>query len=365
MNARTRISRSLAVFVTGAALATAGAIFNTANADGASGTFSSLGDGMNVNTNTGQKPAYVLNLSLDGGGTLKMFCIDLNTTTQYGVHYNEATWEEGNVPNLGKVTWVLGHGYPTVTAAALLDAINATIEPDLISLSDSEAAAGTQAAVWHFTDSSNLTGSNPAAVLAVYTYLVTNAVSVSEPAPSLTILPASLSGPVGERIGPFTVDTSAASVALSATGGLITDAVGNPLATVGDGGTFYITIAAEGSVTISGTATAMLGSGRVFTTTANSPKQKLIAARATTAQVVASVEAQATTTTTTEPVPTTDPSTSSSVEVEPPVVSTTTIVGSEGQLPSSGRSSTSLMAIALGMTMMGGATLMAVRRRSI
>ncbi|MDO8391328.1 MAG: Cys-Gln thioester bond-forming surface protein [Actinomycetota bacterium] len=363
MNARTRISRSLAVFVTGAAITTAGAIFGTANADGASGVFSSLGAGLNVSTNTGTRPAYVLNLDLDGGGTLKTYCIDLNTTTQYGVAYNEATWEEGNVPNLGKVTWVLGHGYPTVTAAALMATINATIEPDLVSLSDSEAAAGTQAAVWHFSDSSNLTGSNPAGVLAVYTYLITNAVSVSEPAPSLAILPATLSGPVGERIGPFTVTTSAASVALLATGGVITDAVGNPLVTVGNGDTFYITIAAEGSVTITGTATATLSSGRVFITTASSPKQKLIAARATTAQVVASVEAQATTTTTTATVPTTDPvPTTDQVEVEPPVQSTTTIVA---DLPASGRSSASLLAIALGMTMMGGATLMATRRRSI
>ncbi len=369
MNARSRLTRSLAVFATGAAIATAGAIFGTANADGVSGVFKTpLGPGLTVHTNTGDKPAYILNLDLDGSSDiLQTYCIDIHTSTWDGVAYTEATWAEGSVANLGKVTWVLNHGYPAITAAALLTAVN-DYGPDLAGLTQNQAAAATQAAVWHFSDGSNLENPNLPEVVAVYNYLTLSAVATSEPAPSLSILPATLSGPVGERIGPFTVTTSAASVALSATGGIITDAVGTLLATVGNGGTFYITMAGEGSVTISATATATLSSGRVFITTADSPRQKLIAAKSMTAESVVTVEAQATTTTTTQPPATTTTTTqpvvtTTSVAVEPPVVTTTSVVASEAVLPATGRTTASLLAMALGMAMMGGATLMVTRRR--
>lgn len=345
MDARNHITRSFAAFVSGAFLVVSAALTSDVYADGVTGTLSGTGAGATVQTDSGGHWAGLITLSVDGGGSVITYCIDLNTSTSSGVHYSEADWTEGYVPNLGLVTWVLRHGYPTVSTDELRAAINVTREPDLASLSANDAAAGTQAAVWHFTDSSNLAGSNPEGLVAVYDYLVANASSVSEPAPSLTIDPATLTGVIGERIGPFTVTTSAASVELSATGGTITDQFGTPITTVLAGGTFYVTIDEVGSVVVTATAQATLSSGRVFVTTAASPKQKLITASTTKAVTTASVEVSA--------------------EEEQEEVTTTSEAGSESPIPGAGATTTTTAATGLGLLLMGSAVVLATRRRQI
>ncbi len=388
---RTRLTRPLAVFATGAVLAIAGAVFGTAGADGVTGTVSGGGSGETIRESDGSYHwAGIINLAVDGGGSIRMYCIDLHTSTQEGVDYTEASWIEGYVPNLALVTWVLNHGYPTVSAASLMTAINETLSPDLSSLSSDQAAAGTQAAVWYFTDGFDLHSSNSREVEAVADYLIDHAVPMSEPMPTLSILPLTLSGTVGERIGPFTVTTSASSVTLSATGAFITDAVGNPLTTVGPGGTFYVTLTSEGSVTVTAETTAVLHSGRVFVTTAPTPKQKLIAASSVNAVASFTVDVDATVATTEAPTteaptteaPTTEAPTTEAPTTEAPTTSDvpttsapsdtggetnsstpTTDAGSGNPLPGTGSSSTALLAVALGLSMMGGATILMVRRR--
>jgi len=391
------IRRPLGVFAVGATLAVGGILLGTADADGVTGSVSGTGSGMDVAMSGGSYWAGLINLAVDGGGSIQTYCIDLNTNTQVGVEYEESSWSEGNVPNLGKVAWVLKNGYPTKSTSDLLTAINLTLEPDLGSLSANEAAAGTQAAVWWFSDGASLAAGNPAAVQAVYDYLVANAVALSEPAPTLSIDPLSLSGGVGEMIGPFTVTTSAASVALTATGGTITDDLGNPLASVGDGGTFYVTLAAEGSVTITGEASATLYSGRVFITTAESAKQKLIAATSSPANTTFSVTAQASEATTTSEVTTTSEATTTSEVTTTSEATTTSEVtttseatstsesDSQGpsstgesdsrsndpdgddddQIPAAGATTTATAMIAMGLMLMGYATLLASRRRVV
>lgn len=346
MGARNQITRSLAAFVSGAFLVASGALFSDAHADGVTGTMSGTGSGATISTNSGSHWAGLIYLAVDGGGSVTTYCIDLNTMTSGGVPYSEADWSEGTVPNLGMVTWVLRHGYPTVSTDTLLAAINLTREPDLASLSVNDAAAGTQAAVWHFTDSSSLTGSNPDGVVAVYEYLVGNAVALSEPAPSIEIDPALLDGIVGERIGPFTVTTSASSVELTGTGGTITDVAGNPLTTVASGGTFYVTLDSEGTAEVTASATAALSSGRVFVTTAGSPKQKLITASTTRAVTTASVEVTA--------------------GFEEEEATTTTLdSGAQGPIPDTGATTTATLTLGAGMLLMGGAVVMTARRRRI
>jgi TQXA domain-containing protein/LPXTG-motif cell wall-anchored protein len=309
---------------------------------------SGTGSGAAIQTDSGALWAGLIYLAVDGGGSVTTYCIDLNTATSGGVPYTEADWSEGTVPNLGLVTWVLRHGYPTVSTGSLLATINLTREPDLGSLSANAAAAGTQAAVWHFTDNSNLTGSNPDGIVAVYEYLVGNAVALSEPAPSIEILPAVLDGIVGERIGPFTLTTSAPSVDLTGTGGAITDSAGNPLTAVMSGGTFYVTLDAEGTAEVTASATAALSSGRVFVTTAGSPKQKLITASTTTAVTTASVVV-----------------TAAFEEEEEEATTTTLDSGAQGPIPDTGTTTTATLALGAGMLLMGGAVVMTARRRRI
>ena len=375
MNSTARTTGWLPLFVAGVALALGGLMFNTAAADGASGTLSGLGAGQEINTGGSTHWAGLIHLTLDGGGTLDTYCIDLGTSTTTGVHYSEGPWSEANVSNLGMVTWVLGHGYPNVSTSALATSSGAG------SLTSNQAAAATQAAVWHFSDSKDLDPASDASILAVYNYLVTNAVSVSEPPATLTVTPAALQGTVGDRIGPFTVTTSAATVTLTATGGTITDAVGTPLMTVSNGDTFYVTMAAAGSVTVTAEATATLSSGRVFLTTATSPKQKLITASTTSAMT--SVEVSATsneatttteeaTTTTTEAVTTTTEVGSEGPTTTTQAVTTTTQLASGGptttvvrSLPHTGSTSGGMLLTALGLTLVGISLAMVARRRLV
>lgn len=341
MDARTNFTRSLSVFISGVALVIAGFLVGDARADGVTGTISDTSAGRTIQTNSGSHWAGLINLAIDGGGSVITYCIDLGTQTWPGVTYTEADWSEGSVPNLGTVTWVLRHGYPTVSTDNLLAAINLTLEPDLATLSADDAAAGTQAAVWHFTDSSNLAGSNTAGVVAVYEYLITNATSAGEPAPTLTIDPVSKAGTVGQLIGPFVVTTSAATVGLTVTGATITDAVGTPLSSVAAGGSFYIKLDVEGSATVTATATATLSSGRVFITTETSPRQKLITASTTRAITTATAEAVA--------------------SIDKPVTSVTEV---ESEAPVTGSASNAFLATGACLMALGVITIIATRRRT-
>ena len=349
MNGTMRQVRWLSLFAAGAALALAGVI-GTAAAEGVSGTLSSTGHGQQIAVDGGQQAwAGLLHLSVDGGGGVETYCIDLGTSTSMGVHYQEGSWSDANVTNLGKVTWVLRHGYPNVSPTSLATAAG------LGGLTADQAAAATQAAIWHFSDGTSLDVGNSAAIVATYQYLVNNATATAEPGATLSVTPAALSGTVGELIGPFTVHTSATMVQLTASGGVISDGAGNVLTTAIDGDTFYLTIATPGSVTVEATASATLSSGRVFMTTHSSPKQKLIVAASTvsTANATASVSAADTTTTTeavtttteavtttteavtttTEAVTTTTEAATTTTEVATTttaVATTTTEVGSEG-----------------------------------
>ena len=83
--------------------------------------------------------AGVINTQEVGGTTTaQMYCIDLRTATRTGIGYENGTWDESNVPNIGYVNRILNTYYPSTDLPAGLDA--------------NTKAAAVQAAIWFFTD---------------------------------------------------------------------------------------------------------------------------------------------------------------------------------------------------------------------
>lgn len=75
---------------------------------------------------------------IDGTTTAQMYCIDLRTSTRVGIGYENGSWDESNVPNIGYVNRILNGYYPTTD-------LPASVEPHT-------KAAAVQAAIWFFTD---------------------------------------------------------------------------------------------------------------------------------------------------------------------------------------------------------------------
>jgi TQXA domain-containing protein len=94
--------------------------------------------------------AALITLTTADADALLTYCIDLNTHTNTGVTYDEGSWTQANVPDVAKVTAILQASYPVRTVAQLRQSSG------IANLSTQEAIAGTQAAIWHFTDLVNL-----------------------------------------------------------------------------------------------------------------------------------------------------------------------------------------------------------------
>ena len=94
--------------------------------------------------------AALITLTTADADALLTYCIDLNTHTNTGVTYDEGTWTQANVPDIAKVTAILQVSFPVRTVAQLGQSSG------IATLTEQEAIAGTQAAIWHFTDLVNL-----------------------------------------------------------------------------------------------------------------------------------------------------------------------------------------------------------------
>ena len=206
--------------------------------------------------------------------------------------YKESTWDSANVPDLNHIHWALVHGWPNVPADKLLEAAGATRD----GISDDRLGvllyAGTQAAVWHFSNPDNFqlgahaalkdvpSSDEYAVIVAVHNYL-TGSKNIGKPEPvALAIDPASATGQVGTKVGPYTVLSGAGAVNLTATGGKLVDQDGNPVTSLGDGGKFWVTSDTAGDVTIDAKGSAQVPIGRVFVAANINPafSQKLILA---------------------------------------------------------------------------------------
>ncbi|HEX5365888.1 MAG TPA: thioester domain-containing protein, partial [Acidimicrobiales bacterium] len=256
-----------------------------------------------VHGNLGTYPAGSMAVRIDGTPATA-YCIDVGTSIEPGeAGLVEGEWASSGVPALDVVAGILAAYFPNGDG------------PDgyRITGDDSQQAAATQAAIWHFTDGFELTrGSNDPVVEAGYAVVLAAAAAgalppAGDPGVSLDVVPpASTSAEAGSLVGPFVVETTATHVTLSPSEGTtVADAAGRPLGgPVGDGTHFWLAKPTAGDGTVRATARAVVHAGRVF---AKEGSQRLILASTVTTSVDAEAAASWSepSTTSTTPPPTT------------------------------------------------------------
>lgn len=218
-------------------------------------------------------------LEVQGGGTLRTYCIDFDVQTQPNVTYKETGWDSSSLAgneNAGRIHWILQNSYPQVDDLDELQG-RAGLDSEGLTLTEETAAAGTQAAIWRYSDPQSASGATPAdaAAAALTAWLYEHATDVTEPTPSLELTPPEVSGKPGQKLGPVTVDTNADSVVITpdesatAAGVFIVDAQGNAIAApVADGAELFFDVppnAPDGSTSFTASITDEIPVGRAFT----------------------------------------------------------------------------------------------------
>ena len=323
----------------------------------------------------------LLGLKLDDGALLKTYCVELDVNARNGAKLAESPWSE--YPDAGeqfnahpeKVLWILHNSYPNVSLDTLGGKAGATLDAQ-------EAIAGTQAAIWHLSNGATLDEDNPADIRALYAYLTgaANTGVEEQPAVSLSITPKSGTEVEADKAaGPFTVETTAAEVALTVEGPdgvAVVDADGKPLTEIADGTKFWLSAPSgdetgdeTGEATVKASAKANVEKGRLFVGVDNDahPTQTLIVAASTRTAAKAEAAAKwvAGTPPTTRPAPTTTkaqvtssttPSNAFVVPAQPPAQG--------GSLPNTGASVVQVLGVALMLLGAGIGALLLQRRRS-
>ncbi|MFS8100864.1 thioester domain-containing protein [Lentzea alba] len=164
------------------------------------------------------------------------YCVELPTPLEDADSLKEATWGTHPNPkskfpvNAGKVLWVLQNSYPGKSMDFIHEKYGDQFDKK-------ETIAATQAAIWHFSDEAKLDpNKNSDDVMKLYERLIKDGAEneiKDQPKPTLEIDPASKSGKSGEKIGPFTITTTASEVKLTADlpdGVTVTKANGDPIA---------------------------------------------------------------------------------------------------------------------------------------
>jgi TQXA domain-containing protein len=208
--------------------------------------------------------AGLFEMSVDGGGTLQTYCIDVRNPTQKDAKYEETPWAGtslGANKDAGKIRWILQNSYPQVNnLAALAQRAGAT------GLTEQDAAAGTQVAIWRYSDGAKVDALDPQAE-KLANYLDKSARGMAEPTASLTLDPPAVSGHPGERLGPVTVHTNARSVTVTPpadaaiSGVRITDKSGKEITSAKNGSRLYFDIPGDDSKDGSGDDSQASGGG--------------------------------------------------------------------------------------------------------
>lgn len=177
----------------------------------------------------------------DAGETTNVvaFCVELPTPLADDDGLKEVPWDDHPngksdfKKNAKHILWILHNTYPKLDMNAFQSKWGKQYDKE-------EAIAATQAAIWHFSDRAEIDKKHPQNdedVISLYDEIVKQGAAneiIEQPKPTLEIKPESLSGTAGQKIGPFTVTTTATSIELTAklpTGVTITDANGTPLPT--------------------------------------------------------------------------------------------------------------------------------------
>lgn len=224
--------------------------------------------------------AGLFEMNVDGGGTLKTYCIDIHNPTQDRAKYLETPWDQtslGGNNDAGKILWILQHSYPQVNDLAKL-AEAAKTGP----LTEKTAAAGTQVAIWRFSDHADVSAQDEQAE-KLADWLESSATVTAEPKASLALDPVAVSGRSGERLGPVTVHTNAGQATVTppadlASGVKVTDKAGKPVTTASDGDQLYFDVPAgsdEGNASLTVQAATSVPVGRAFAGVTKSQTQIL------------------------------------------------------------------------------------------
>ncbi|MFK4064724.1 Cys-Gln thioester bond-forming surface protein [Streptomyces sp. NPDC029674] len=248
------------------------------------------------NGSSQQVPAGLFEMSVEGGGTLQTYCIDILNPTQKDAKYQETPWSgtslNGN-RDAGKIRWILQHSYPQVNDLAAL-----ARKAGVRSLTEQTAAAGTQVAIWRYSDGAEVDAVAPEAE-KLADYLYKSARGSAEPKASLTLEPPAVSGRAGERLGPVTVRTDAESVTVTQTGDSAANGVkivaknGKALKTAGDGSHLYFDVpkdALDGSAALSVQASTTVPVGRAFASETRSQTQILAGSSESTVSATATAD---------------------------------------------------------------------------
>ncbi|MET8625233.1 Cys-Gln thioester bond-forming surface protein [Kitasatospora sp. NPDC004669] len=265
-----------------------------------------LGEAIDVQ-GKGTVEGGLFTLKTAAGEKLQTYCIDFDNPVYLdsGAKYHESDWASSSLnsnANAPKIRWILENSYPQ----ANLKSLAAAIQVD--DLSDADAAAGTQAAIWKFSDNKNAVPQNEnAKKLRDYLTSDVNKGVAAEPKPSLTLTPDSASGKSGSKLGPFVLNSSANEVKLAVSGDAadkakLVDKDGKPV-----NGTLAGPIAkdtqlfldvpagtADGKAAVNASAEANVLSGRVFMTDVDNQgrhSQTMILAGSTKVSVAAAAQA--------------------------------------------------------------------------
>ncbi len=226
--------------------------------------------------------AGLFEMSVEGGGTLHTYCVDIETPTQKDAKYAETPWSGTSLhvnKDAGRIRWILQNSYPQVNDLAAL-AKKAGIKGGLTA---QDAAAGTQVAIWRYSDHADVEAVEPRAE-RLADYLEKNARDLEEPAASLTLDPPAVSGHPGERLGPVTVHTNAGGATVTppadAVAGevRVVDEDGKPVTGVRDGDRLYFEVpedAADGTAGLTVQASTSVPVGRAFASESRSQTQIL------------------------------------------------------------------------------------------
>ncbi|WP_069811358.1 Cys-Gln thioester bond-forming surface protein [Streptomyces sp. TP-A0874] len=234
-------------------------------------------------------------LTVDGGGSLLTYCIDIKNPTQQRAKYNERSWAETSLHDnndAGKINWILQNSYPQVNDLAAL-----AQKAGSGALTEKTAAAGTQVAIWRFSDHADVEAVDPAAE-KLADYLEQSAENLDEPGASLHLDPPAVSGKAGDLLGPIKVATNAGSVTVApaadaADAGIkIVDADGKPVTNASNGAELFFQVPAgaePGSASAVVKASTKVEIGRAFAS--DSKSQTMILAGSSESTVSATATA--------------------------------------------------------------------------
>ncbi|MEU0072421.1 Cys-Gln thioester bond-forming surface protein [Streptomyces sp. NPDC006332] len=245
--------------------------------------------------------AGLFEMSVDGGGTLQTYCVDLHNPTQREAKYHETPWSGtslGANKNAGKIRWILQNSYPQVNDLAAL-AASAGVRGGL---TEQDAAAATQVAIWRYSDGADVDAVDPQAE-KLADHLEKSARNVAEPTASLTLDPPAVSGRPGALVGPVTVRTNAATVTVTPPADAVSSGVrvigkdGRDVTSAVNGSQLFFEVpenAQAGSADLTVQASTTVPVGRAFTSESRSQTQILAGSSESTVSATASASWAAT-----------------------------------------------------------------------